>query len=140
MSNKGEKIMNKKMYIFLTVLWGLPMSLIGTLAMIVLIISGHKLRKEPYSIVFEIGKGWGAVTIGYVVIRQESLSDAVRSHERGHCIQNAMFGPLMPLTVGIPSLIRCIYRDIKYHRKGIKPQTEYDAIWFEKQATILGKY
>lgn len=132
--------MNKKLYIVLTIIWGFPMFLIGTLTLVCLIISGYKFKKEPYSIVFEIGKGWGAVTIGYVVIRQESLSDAVRIHERGHCIQNAMFGPLMPLTVGIPSLIRCIYRDIKYHRKGLEPQTEYDAIWFEKQATVLGKY
>ena len=132
--------MRKELYIVLTILWGFPMSLIGTLAMIGLILSGHKFKKEPYSIVFEIGKGWGAVAIGYVVIRQESLSETVRSHERGHCIQNAMFGPLMPLTVGIPSLVRCIYRDIKYHRKGLEPKTTYDAIWFEKQATVLGKY
>ena len=44
----------------------------------------------------------------------------------------------MPFVVSIPSAIRYWNRKLNYHDKGLTPPTEYDDIWFEKQATKLG--
>ncbi len=44
----------------------------------------------------------------------------------------------MPFVVGIPSMIRYWYRELKYNRKGKVPPTSYDSIWFEGQATRIG--
>lgn len=60
------------------------------------------------------------------------------AHEAGHGLQNIVWGFLFPFVVCIPSAIRYWYRELKYHRKHIKPKTEYDDIWFEGQATRWG--
>ena len=44
----------------------------------------------------------------------------------------------MPFVICIPSAIRYWYRELKYYRKGLYPETDYDSIWFEGQATKWG--
>ena len=60
-----------------------------------------------------------------------------RPHEFGHSLQNCLWGPLFPFVIAIPSATRYWYRDISA-KKGNKPTTDYDAVWFEGQATEWG--
>jgi hypothetical protein len=53
-------------------------------------------------------------------------------------LQNLIWGPLFPFVIAIPSAIRYWYRELKYYRKGLYPDTDYDSIWFEGQATKWG--
>ncbi|MBO5712210.1 MAG: hypothetical protein J6R47_05160 [Acholeplasmatales bacterium] len=45
----------------------------------------------------------------------------------------------MPFVICIPSALRYWYRELRYNRKGITPPTKYDDIWFEDEATKLGR-
>ena len=63
---------------------------------------------------------------------------SVVPHEYGHSIQNLWWGWLMPFVICIPSAVRYWYREIRY-AIGKPPKTKYDDIWFEGQATKLGK-
>lgn len=120
--------------------WGAIMSLIGAVAVFALWISGRaKVGVFHRRIYAQMYKGnWGGVSLGCFFICSHNSSDTLKAHECGHMIQNAILGPFMPFVVGIPSMIRYWYRELKYNRKGKVPPTSYDAIWFEGQATRIG--
>lgn len=61
------------------------------------------------------------------------------SHEHGHAVQNCVFGVFMPILVTIPSVIRYWYREYVRNTKGWEYLKPYDSIWFEAQATNIGK-
>lgn len=121
--------------------WGLPMTLIGTICAIALIVTGHKPQRFHYFIYFEVGSGWGGFEAGgfFFVNRHPSLH--IRQHESGHGLQNIMLGVLMPFLVSIPSMIRYWYREliIRSGKKKYSDLPDYDAIWFEGWATRLGE-
>lgn len=119
--------------------WGLPMTLVGSIVAITLIITGHKPKRFHWFIYFEIGDNWGGFELGCFFITNKNPSLHIMQHEAGHGIQNIIFGVFMPFVVSIPSLIRYWYREFKFYKKGLKPTTDYDSIWFEKQATKLGQ-
>ena len=126
--------MNKKLYYLLNFTWGIPMTLVGYIACLVLIGFGKCPTRHGGCLCFEVGENWGGVSLGMVIIVSKGASDSVKNHEFGHSIQNSMFGVLMPFIVAIPSAVRYWYR------RGQDPSTlpPYDAVWFEGQATELG--
>lgn len=130
--------MNKSLFYSLSFTWGLPMTIIGLIVGLVLVIAGYKPKKYGYCLHFEIGNNWGGLELGIVFLTDTTPSEHIKMHEHGHGIQNCYWGFLMPFVVCIPSAIRYWYRELKYHRKGLTPPTEYDDAWFEGDATKRG--
>ena len=64
---------------------------------------------------------------------------ATKWHEHGHGVQNCFWGILFIPVIWIPSAIRYWYRHIRYTSKGIKAPTSYDSIWFEGDASAVGR-
>lgn len=119
--------------------WGLLMTLVGYLVSLVLIITKHKPNREHGCLIFEVGSShWGGITLGTTILVCKYEDDIV-NHEKGHVIQNALMGPLFLFVVGLPSLARATCRTINYNR-GKPSKTDYDSIWFEGTATLLGNY
>lgn len=121
--------------------WGIIMSLIGGIIFLTLLCCGcesHIYYGRPYIV---IGERWGGFSAGcfFFVCRQSRHDNHVRSHECGHGLQNALFGPLFPFIIAIPSAIRYWYLSIKYYNKGIASPKPYDSAWFEHQATVWGE-
>lgn len=129
--------MNKLLFYFLSFTWGLPMTLIGIVVGFILTVFGKRSERWGSCQHFKVGKNWGGVTLGLVIITDETPSEHIKKHEHGHAIQNCYFGFLMPFVVCIPSAVRYWYRT---YRDCIgKPcVTQYDDIWFEADATRLG--
>ena len=126
------------MFYFLSFTWGLPFTLFGLIVALILRVFGHRSKKFALVRFFEIGESWGGLELGLFFICSRQPTFRIRCHEFGHAIQNCMFGPLMPFIVCIPSAIRYWYRKLRYYKRGEEPKTNYDDIWFERQATRLG--
>ena len=118
--------------------WGLLLTLFGAIAAGVLMATGHKPKRFHHLIYFEIGEKWGGFNMGPFFFVCKNCSEATKRHEAGHGIQNCMYGPAMPFIVTIPSVIRYWYREYMYKHAQHHKITDYDAIWFEGEATKLG--
>lgn len=129
---------NKSLFYALSFTWGLPLTLIGCVVSVILLIAGYKPHKWGYCYYFEVGENWGGLEFGSIFLTNKNPSEHIRSHELGHGIQNCYFGPLMIFIVCIPSVVRYWYRTIKNHC-GVPCKTKYDDIWFEHQASVLGE-
>lgn len=112
---------------------GCIMSFIGDVVYFVLNILGYKQNIFydicPY---FEIGKGWGGLSLGWFFICCEDSSESLKCHEVGHTLQNAKIGGWKMLALSLGSAVRYWYREI------FGATTSYDSWWFEGQATELG--
>lgn len=130
--------MNRKLFYVLNLTWGLPMTLIGALAALGLLIVGKRPTRHGDCLCFTVGEGWGGVSLGLVMIVSQGGTDATRNHEHGHAVQNAVYGLLMPFIVSIPSATRYWYRKvlIKFGKGNDLPP--YHSIWFESQASEWG--
>lgn len=121
--------------------WGCIMTALGLIASLLLLCTGHRPYAFGYGYYFIVGKGWGGVNLGTVFIVSASAGLSTLQHEAGHGIQNIIFGILTPFIVGVPSMVRYWWRRW-YVAKGYhitkKPLADYDAIWFEGQATRIG--
>ena len=133
-------MLNKFVYYLLSFTWGLPMTLLGSIISLILIICGHRPHKWLYGYYFVIGHGWGGLELGPFFLVSDNVSRRTLNHEFGHGIQNCFFGPLMPFMVSIPSAIRYWYREFLVKKKGYRYSDlpDYDSIWFEGQATNIG--
>ena len=131
-------IRNKFLFYFLSVTWGLPLTLLGCIVATFLLATGHKPQKWGYCYYFEVGKGWGGLELGPIFLVNKNASKYTKNHELGHGIQNCYFGLLMIFVISIPSAIRYWYREVK-KKIGTPCTTNYYDIWFEKQASDLGK-
>lgn len=130
--------MSKFVFYLLSFTWGLPMTLMGLITALALIVTGHKPKKYGYCWYFEIGNYWGGLELGVVFLTNKNPSTHIKNHELGHSIQNCYWGILFPFVVSIPSAIRYWYRELKYNRKGKTPPTKYDDFWVEADATKRG--
>lgn len=130
-------IRNKFLFYSLSFTWGIVMSLVGCLAAIGLLVTGHKPQKYGYCWHFEFGAGWGGVNLGPVIITSKNPSRHTKSHEHGHAHQNCVYGPLM-IIISLMSFGRYWYRELKYHKRGLTPLTEYDDAWYEAEASKIG--
>ena len=127
----------KFLFWLLQLTWGILDNILGALIFLVLVIFKQKPKRFHQMIYFEIGNYWGGFNCGFVAVVNENPSEHLLKHEHGHFIQNIIFGPF-EIFIQIASAIRYWYRELKYYRKGLRPTTTYDSIWFEGQATQLG--
>lgn len=131
---------NKYVFYLLSFTWGLPLTILGCIAALILILLGYKPKKWLYGYYFEIGKNWGGVEAGIFFFCQKNSGVDTKNHEFGHAIQNCYFGPLFLPLIGIPSAIRYWYREylvqIKKYKYSDLP--DYDSVWFEGSATKIG--
>lgn len=129
---------SKTAFYILSFSWGLLYTLAGMLVALVMLITGHKVKRWGWSWYFETGGGrWGGMSWGPVFIKDRYSGSALKNHEFGHAVQNCFFGPFMIFLVGIPSSIRYWARRINT-KHGRRPKSEYESVWFERQATKLG--
>lgn len=128
----------------LSITWGFPMTLLGFLMAIVLLISVHKPHLFGHSVYFVLRKsgGYGFSSGGFFFITKDCADSlSMKQHESGHGLQNIVYGIFMPFLVSIPSAVRFWYRDylVKSGKKKYSDLKPYDSIWFENQATKLGQ-
>ena len=133
------KNLSKRAFYILSWTWGLPMTLIGAIAVLILKLSGKEVKRWGYCYYVEVGKHWGGVNLGMFFMVNTNPATHAKNHEHGHAIQNCYWGWLMPFVICIPSVTRYWYRLIR-HKLGYKVTTDYDDIWFEREATELGDY
>lgn len=126
--------------------WGLPLTLIGLVGAMAMLITGHKPKKIGYFIQFTAKKdnsGWGFEGgIFYFVSKDCEFDKNIATHEMGHSsYQQLWFGPLAVLIVTIPSVIRFWYRKfvVRFNEEKAKKLPPYDSIWFERTATKYGE-
>lgn len=132
-------ILPKSVFYILSFTWGLPMTLIGCLASLVLLVAGYKPKRNQYAWYFEIGKNWGGCELGCMSLIQKPAIKHLKNHEFGHAVQNCWFGPFM-IIISIWSAARYWYREylMRYKGKGYSDLPPYNSIWFEGQASYLG--
>lgn len=113
---------------------GQPLSFIGDIVYLILCCLGYE-QKMFYDICpyFEIGRGWGGLSIGWFFICCEGASENLKCHEVGHTLQNANIGGWKMIWLCLMSVIRYWY----YTLCNIDTST-YDSWWFEGQATEIG--
>lgn len=136
----------KKLYFILSYTWGIIMVLVGYLVAGVLEVLRQFNGKFKLPIItmtrfgpclhIKVGNKWGGVSLGQVIITDNTPSEHTLNHEFGHTIQNAIFGPLFIFLVAIPSA--CWYQIHMYKDKFDKKIPDYDTAWFEGMATKLG--
>lgn len=125
--------MNKKLYWISSFTWGLLGTIVGFFVW--LFFKCLKKKSDTYkgsvrTVIGDMTNG-GCFSIGIFIFVSDK-SDWINNHEFGHCIQNAMYGLLMPFMVWIPSVVDYI----KCSKTGdFNPHNE---LWCEKQATDLG--
>lgn len=129
--------MNRKTFYTLSLTWGLPLTLVGAVVALCLLVTGYRPRLWHGCVCFEVGKTqWGGLNLGLVILCQRDAPEYLLTHELGHSIQNTKYGLGM-----IPLVVRSVCR---YHvhnwkeRHGI-PRPPYYSDWFEAQATEYGQ-
>lgn len=121
--------------------WGLLYSLVGLLVSIVYLLTFHKPHKFKgvYYFISRSEGGWGFEFGNCFLISKDAVDDLeLMGHELGHTYQNCIWGPLMPFIITIPGTIRYWYRELKYYKKDLEPETDYDDMWGEGSASAIG--
>ena len=119
--------------------WGAIQSILGAAVALIAFqfAPGARMKRDGLFFCVEIpGITWG-LECGIFYICSVDALQFIRLHEKGHQIQNLIFGPLQPFIITIPSILRFWYRRF---RAAIKHpcKTDYYDIWFESGATELG--
>lgn len=128
--------MSRRMFHALSWSWGIILTLIGAIAVGILMMFGKKPKKWGECYYIEVGKGWGGVNLGAFFLTSENPSEHTKNHEHGHGFQNCILGPFM-LIICLMSVARYWYRAFR-EAKGLGNKTGYDDIWFEGDATRRG--
>ena len=133
-------ILKRILFYIISFTWGGIMTTIGLVVLLVTLPFG-KFEIYHGRIYKRIGKNWGGVELGCFFLCDNSADEYILAHESGHGLQNCLWGPLMPFVICIPSAIRYWYREFIWHfnKEKFNKLPEYDAIWFEGQATKWGK-
>ena len=92
---------NKLLFYALSFTWGLPMTLVGVVAALIMLLLFRKPELCGYCIRFRIGNGWGGVSLGLTIITDNQSESEITYHEHGHAIQNALYGFIMPFIRGL---------------------------------------
>ncbi len=130
--------MSKKTFYILSLTWGFPMTIIGLVIASALTLCGVTPTRWGTCWHFSIGEDWGGISFGPVMITQHMVGTYLKDHELGHAIQNCYLGFLMPIVVVLPSVIRYWYRFVR-EKMGNPCKTDYYSIWFEKNASDIGR-
>ncbi len=126
------------LFYFLSFTVGLPMTLLGCITSIVMFLCGYKAKIYNHCIVFTCGK-FSGFSLGCFIFIGKHCKESLLIHELGHSVQNCLYGPLMPFIVALPSFVRFHYRRFCTHKLHRRLTTPYEKIWFEAEATTLGK-
>lgn len=127
----------KMLYYLLQFTWGLITNMFGWLYIIIIyIVYKVKPRKYQNAIYFAFGRQWGGLSLGINIFIDNHLSKYTLLHEYGHSYQNAILGPFWLILIGIPSFIR--YWIFRIKEKMGKEIDDYNKIWFEYNATLIG--
>ena len=113
------KVLKSIGFWFLSLTWGIVMTLIGFIIMFILLLGNYEIKTFHHYLRMEVGRNWGGFEMGPIFFTDENPSLYTKQHEAGHGIQNIVWGPLMPFVISIPSAIR---------------------YWFREQRTQKGKY
>lgn len=108
---QGE-LMKKSIYWFLSLTWGVIMTLIGAIIILCLLLTGHKVKRFGYDLYINVGNNWGGGSFGPFFITDNNDRYSIKCHEHGHGFQNCKLGPLFPFLVAIPSASRYWLREI----------------------------
>lgn len=100
----------------LSLTWGCIMSVIGLVVAFFLLITGHKPKIFGWSLHFFVGRSWGGVNLGPVIITNIG-AETTQFHEHGHGLQNCLWGPLFPFVIALPSMYRYHLRNFNYESK-----------------------
>ena len=129
------------LYYILNYTWGIITTAIGWIVFGFVSLFLHKSIKEKskfgpcHYLLF--GNNWGGLELGINFFVADNMGSSwthhTKCHECGHTFQNAIWGPLAIFLIYIPSYIR-YWLD----RAG-KISSEYNAIWFEGNASTLGE-
>lgn len=128
--------MSRKTYYTLSLTWGLPMTILGLLAGVVLIVLGYKPKRFGWAWYFEIGNHRDGFSLGFIFFCGKKSSNVTKAHEYGHSFQNCKFGLTMPILT-LCSIIRYWYYTVVEDWLGMD-LLPYNSWWFEKQATEIG--
>jgi hypothetical protein len=132
-----NKILTKSEYYKLNFTKGIIMNILGAIAALGMLITGHAPHRHGGSIMFYTGEGWGGLSLGMFSFVCKHAPEHTKNHEFGHSIQNCLYGPAFITKVFIPSCKR--YWKFRLAAKRGEPLTEnYDDAWFEAEATKLG--
>lgn len=133
--------LSKTWYYIISFTWGLPMTLLGVVAAIPLLILGYKPKKNLYGWYFEVGNDWGGISFGCISVVAKNPSYHLLQHEFGHSIQNCIFGIFFIPFVAIPSMIRYWHRRylVAVKKMSYLDLPYYDYAWYEGQATMFGE-
>lgn len=135
-----NKVLSYIIFYLIQFTWGLLYNLVGLGMAIWMLVTGHKPHRCGPYIYFLAPELPGSIEGGIFYIAS-TTNARTNLHEMGHGLQNMVWGPLMAFVISIPSAIRFWYREWywknKYPITG-KALPEYDAIWFEGQATRWG--
>lgn len=135
-----KKFLSYFVYWLIQCTWGIIMTVIGAIAAIII---GLFITDPVWfgpNLLFVFGKDWGGISLGpFIFVSTMNYAyDNREYHEAGHSLQNITFGPIFPFIIGIPSLIRCSYHNYMIAHAKTENLPDYDAIWFEGQATRWG--
>lgn len=113
--------------------WGLLENLIGLI--VYLALSKHERFRYGKAFGTRIPMSWGGnFSLGMFIFVCPNQPQEIYQHELGHCYQNNIFGILKPFLVSIPSVFRFYVLGGRY-----MTQEKYLSVWFEGQASELGK-
>lgn len=114
------------------------MTLLGAALATIMLLCGHKAKIYNRCFCFICGKCSG-FSLGCFIFVGKYTKEKLLQHEVGHAVQNCMYGLLMPFIVALPSFIRFHYRRFCQRRLHRRFPAAYDSIWFEAEATAIGK-
>ena len=127
-------------YFILSFTWGMMMSFVGAVTALVLLIfgrGGFGVVGHTPAFIFKKERN-NAFSIGLFIFVDHIEKDRFNGHEVGHTVQNCMYGPFVLFLVYIPSFVRYWWRTNDKHRYTKDGEfIEYDAVWFEGQATKI---
>lgn len=137
---KASLVFKRIGFYFLSFTWGFIMSFIGLL--VIGFSACFKKVNTFHGRLYAVwGEGWGGLELGcFFICGLDCQQEQLMAHECGHGIQNIIWGPLGIFVIFIPSAIRYWYREIIWRKDKQKfwKLPDYDAIWFEGQATRWG--
>lgn len=129
---------NGPLFYILSFTYGLPMTLIGCVGALFMLVTLHKPFVFERCLCFRVGR-YSGCSLGIFIFIGGEFKEELLVHEFGHSVQNCLYGPLMPFVVALPSFVRFHYRRIKKFVFHQRLTSDYESIWFEKEATALGK-
>ena len=127
-------------------IWELPQNIGGLLYLLFsyLLSEVQKVEFEKGRVFIELKKT--GVSLGFFVFwpscdnRYFKLSSKNKMHEFGHSIQSRILGPLYLLLVGIPSILRVLYRILYYTFTGLRWKNYYKGYpedWADRLGDII---